>query len=148
MDIYQMRVSDLDDNLKKRIQVVPDQNALNKKIAGEFTDILEEKTKKNEPATFILPVGPLDYRFFVREIKKRNLTCRNLRTINMDEYLDDNDRFIPTSHPLSFHRFMDETFFSLLEDEEKPLPENIIFPEPDCPEKITRLIDSSGGADV
>ena len=76
------------------------------------------------------------------------MSCRNLRTINMDEYLDDNDRMIPESHPLSFRRFMEETFFAHLDADARPLPENIIFPDPDAPEKVTELIDEIGGADI
>lgn len=148
MNIYQMQVEDLPEPLKKKIDVVENVEALNRRIAAEFAEMLAEKQRRDELLTVIAPVGPLDYRFFVEEVKRRDLNCRHLRTINMDEYLDENDQLIPTSHPLSFRRFMEESFFANLEPARRPLPENIIFPDPNAPEKVTHLIDDIGAADV
>ncbi len=66
----------------------------------------------------------------------------------MDEYLEEDDTLVPLGHPLSFRRFMETTFFSLLPDDVRPLPENIIFPDPDNPGRVTELLDSIGGADI
>ncbi len=143
-----MKVTDLSDELQSKIEVVENAEELNKKIATEFCDLLEEKQQNNEMLTVICPVGPLDYSVIASEVKKRGLHCRNLRTINMDEYLDDNDCNIPETHPLSFRRFMNEGFFFNLDEADRPAPENIIFPDPDAPEKVTELIDSIGGADI
>lgn len=148
MNIYELEVDDLPVELRDKITVVSNTKALNLKIASEFADLLSEKQAKNEMLTVICPVGPLEYCYFAEEVNKRELSCRNLCTVNMDEYLDDNDRLIPKTHPLSFRKFMEETFFSHLSADQRPLPENIIFPDPDHPEKVTELIDSIGGADI
>ncbi|OGV31149.1 MAG: hypothetical protein A2020_06085 [Lentisphaerae bacterium GWF2_45_14] len=148
MSIYQKFVSDLPECIRKNAKVVKNSEELNSFIASGFCDLLEEKQKKNEILTAICPVGPLDYRYFAKEVKRRGLHCRNLRTINMDEYLDDNDNVISETHPLSFRRFMNEGFFHNLDEKDRPLPENIIFPDPHEPEKVTQLIDSIGGADI
>jgi glucosamine-6-phosphate deaminase len=66
----------------------------------------------------------------------------------MDEYLDEQDRLISVEHPLSFRRFMEQTFFSRLEPQARPSSENIIFPDPDKPEAVTELIERIGGADI
>ena len=148
MSIYEKRVEDLSAELRDKITVVDDTEALNRRVAAEFADLLAKKEAAGELLTVIAPVGPLDYGYFADEVIRRGLSCRNLRTINMDEYLDDDDRFIPTTHPLSFRRFMEETFFSKLPDDKRPLPENIVFPDPDTPELVTQLIDDIGGADI
>ncbi len=148
MSIYETKVSDLPSRWLDKVTVVPNARELSRAAAAEFADLLAEKQKQGELLTAICPVGPLDFRFFAEQAIKRGLSCRNLRTINMDEYLDENDRLIPMHHPLSFRRFMEETFFSLLPPGDRPLPENVIFPDPDAPEKITRLIDSIDGADI
>ncbi|OGV47670.1 MAG: hypothetical protein A2017_21925 [Lentisphaerae bacterium GWF2_44_16] len=148
MDIYLKSVTDLPERIAKKTRTVKNTEELNAFIASGFCDLLEEKQKKNEILTVICPVGPLDYRYFAAEVKKRKLNCRNLRTINMDEYLDENEKLVPFSHPLSFRRFMEETFFSHLDKNARPSDENIIFPDPDAPEKVTKLIDSIGGADI
>ncbi|MCF6174604.1 MAG: hypothetical protein L3J71_02430 [Victivallaceae bacterium] len=148
MNIYEMMATDLNDDLRKKVKIVADVAELNKKIAIEFCDLLAKKQKLGELLTVICPVGPLDYSFFIAELKRRGMNCHNLRTVNMDEYLDDNDCPIPESHPLSFKKFMNETFFNLLPEADRPLPENIIFPDPEAPGKITELIDEIGGADI
>jgi len=148
VNIYAMRVQDLPSQWQEKIEVVPDVQAIHRAVAMEFVDLLAAKQARGEMLTVICPVGPLDYREFVREVQSRGLNCRNLRTINMDEYLDDKDQLIPVDHPLSFRRFMEETFFGLLAPEDRPLPENIIFPDPACPEKVTEVIDEVGGADI
>ena len=148
MSIYAMRVEDLPKEIRKKITVVANVDAINKLVASEFADLLQEKQKKDEMLTIICPVGPLDYTYFAEEVKKRGLSCRNLRTVNMDDYLDENDKRISPSHDLSFQKFMEETFFSHLNKDARPLPENIIFPDPDAPEKVAELIDSIGGADI
>jgi glucosamine-6-phosphate deaminase len=148
MDIYSLTVQDLPQSLKSKISVVPNLDALNRAVAAEFADALEQKQKAGETLTVIAPVGPLDYHYFAKEVKRRGLSCRHLRTINMDEYLDDQDRLVSTDHPLSFRRFMEQTFFSRLDAETRPEPENIIFPDPEKPEAVTELIDRIGGADL
>jgi glucosamine-6-phosphate deaminase len=148
MDIYTRTVEDLPKYLKDRITVVANLDALNAAVAREFADALEQKQRAGEILTVIAPVGPLDYGYFAAEVKRRCLSCRYLRTINMDEYLDEQDRLISVDHPLSFRRFMEQTFFSRLDAAERPEPENIIFPDPGRPEAVTELIDRIGGADI
>lgn len=148
MDIYGMTVSELPDRWRAKVTVVPDNVALNRRVAELFADALEAKQAAGEMLTIICPVGPIDYRCFVEELDRRGLSCRNLRTINMDEYVDERGDLIAESHPLSFRRFMDEQFFSLLPQDRQPLPENRLFPDPKTPEKITELIDIIGGADL
>ena len=148
MDIYSLTVQELSPSVKSKVTVVPNLDALNRAVAAEFADALEQKQKAGEMLTVITPVGPLDYHYFAEEVKRRGLSCRHLRTINMDEYLDDQDRLISTDHPLSFRRFMEQTFFSRLDAEARPDPENIIFPDPEKPEAVTELIDRIGGGDL
>ena len=148
MGIYDVTVEQLPEKLRKKVNVVADADTVSRIAAAEFADLLAKRAAQGKLLTIIAPVGPLNYRFFAEEVKKRGLSCRTLRSINMDEYLDENDKLIPKSHPLSFKRFMEETFWSHLDDDQRPLPENIIFPDPDAPEKVTEIIDEVGGADI
>jgi glucosamine-6-phosphate deaminase len=148
MGLYDLAVSELPAEWRERITVVTDVEELNRRVAAEFADLLEAKAQRNELLTVIAPVGPLNYALFVEEVSRRGLSCENLRTVNMDEYLNGNGELIPTSHPLSFRRFMDENFFSLLDPAKRPAPENTIFPDPRNPQRVTELIDEIGGADI
>jgi len=148
MEMYSKTVKDLPEPLKSRTRVFDDFVAINKYYAVDFCDELEKKQQAGEMLNVICPVGPIDYRFFAEEVNKRGLSCRNVRLINMDEYIDDNDELIPESHPLSFRRFMNEQFHNNIPDDRGVLPENRVFPDPKAPEKITELIDEIGGADM
>ncbi|MBT3379389.1 MAG: glucosamine-6-phosphate isomerase [Lentisphaerae bacterium] len=148
MSVYDVTVEELPSGLAGRVCVQDSAEVLQKAVAAEFADLLADAAQKGDMLTLICPVGPLNYRFFADEVIRRGLSCRHLRTVNMDEYLDDNDRLIPIDHPLSFRRFMEETFFAHLPTERRPLPENIVFPDPAAPERVTELIDEIGGADM
>lgn len=148
MSIYEKRVEDLPSDLRAKVTVVKDNDALNKRIANEFVDALAAKEAQGEILTVICPVGPVDYAYVADEIKRRGMTARSLRTLNMDEYVDDDGHLIDMSHPLSFRRFMEARFFSQFPDDVRPLPENICFPDPQAPERTTEIIDAIGGADL
>ena len=73
MDIYSITVQDLPPSLKGKVTVVPDLDALYRAVAADFADLLEQKEKKGEMLNMITPVGPLDYHYFVAEVKRRLL---------------------------------------------------------------------------
>jgi glucosamine-6-phosphate deaminase len=66
----------------------------------------------------------------------------------MDEYLTDDDRWIPQDHLLSFRGYMDRAFYALLDTALAPLMENRIFPDPGRPDAIQQLIESRGGVNA
>jgi len=63
----------------------------------------------------------------------------------MDEYLGDDNEWIPYDNPLSFRAYMDREFYNLLEPGLAPPMQHRIFPDPNNPEAIAVLIDSRGG---
>ncbi|MFA6542902.1 MAG: glucosamine-6-phosphate isomerase [Limisphaerales bacterium] len=99
--------------------------------------------------TFIVPVGPVDqFPILARMLNEERLSLRDVVFINMDEYLTDDDEWVPASHPLSFRGYMERAFYGLLDPALAPPPEHRVFPDPrDCA-AVQRLIDSRGGVDV
>lgn len=148
MSIYARKVDELPDRWRDELTIVHDVASLHARIAREFGDLLEAKSAAGEILTMIAPVGPLDYTLFAREITERRLDARYLRVVNMDEYLTDTGEWIEYGHPLSFRRFMDETFYDLLPPD-NTVPENQrVFPDPADPGGVTELLNTMGGADV
>ena len=145
---YELTVNELPERWQGILTVVPTVGDLHRRVAVEFADLLENAIAANRMLTVICPVGPLDYRAVAAEIRRRGLSCEGLRTINMDEYLAPDGNLIPVTHPLSFRRFMEETFFANLPKGSRPAPENVMFPDPDVPGEVTALIDEIGGADI
>jgi glucosamine-6-phosphate deaminase len=68
--------------------------------------------------------------------------------INMDEYLDERDRWIPKDHPLSFRGFVDRAFYSLLRPGLAPRKENRVFPDPGRLAELGEAIRRRGRVDA
>lgn len=91
------------------VNLVKDNIEIYDSIARTMADKLIENNNNGLPTIFILPVGPRgQYRKFAEICNMESISCRNLITINMDEYLDKDNNLIPESRPLSFRRFMKE----------------------------------------
>lgn len=122
-------------------------------IAVDFARTLLAEIRAAQAAgrggTFIVPVGPVDqFPILARMVNEERLSLRDVVFINMDEYLTDEDAWVPESHPLSFRGYMERAFYGLLESALAPPPEHRVFPDPrDC-EAVQRLIDARGGLDV
>jgi glucosamine-6-phosphate deaminase len=109
--------------------------------------MFEEMTRGS--ATLIVPVGPVDqYGVLAGMINKNRLDCRDICLINMDEYLTEEDQWIPIDHPLSFRGYMDRLFYDKVDPELAPRRENRVFPRPEQCEEIEKLIERRGGVDV
>jgi len=101
------------------------------------------------PSLFIVPVGPVgQYRRFAQLCNREKMSLRRVHFINMDEYLDEGDRYVAYDSPFSFRAFMDREFHSRM-DPALAMPEvNRVFPEPGREEQIARIIADLGGVDT
>jgi glucosamine-6-phosphate deaminase len=66
----------------------------------------------------------------------------------MDEYLTDEDAWLPVDHPLSFRGYLQRTFYDLLDPALVPPPEQRVFPDPRDVSAVPRLIAARGGVDA
>jgi glucosamine-6-phosphate deaminase len=118
-------------------------------MAGAMFHALRQAKEAGRAATLIVPVGPVDqFPLLARRINDAKLDCRDALLINMDEYLTDDDRWLPLDHPLSFRAFMDRKFYTLVDPALAPRPENRVFPDPRDLDEIPRRIRTRGGVDV
>jgi glucosamine-6-phosphate deaminase len=149
MDFLSITEKDILANNEIRILPVDTAEDMYNEMVRLSVNKIKENNSLGKRTSFIFPVGPTgQYRRLARVINMESIDCSGLVTINMDEYLDEKDRYIPPDHPLSFRGFMDKNFFSLIAPELKVRQENIHFPDPREPEKIGELVDSLGGADI
>ena len=131
------------------VRVLGDTESIARDMAQAMLDSVREAASGGKPATLIVPVGPVDqFPVLVEMINQQRVDLRGVCLINMDEYLRDDDRPIDPSHPLSFRGFMDRLFYDRLDPALAPRPENRVFPDPQNPQAIQRLIDERGGVDV
>jgi len=132
-----------------RVEVLPTAFDVANDFARVMADKLRENNSHDRPTCFILPVGPIrQYQRFARLCRVEGISCRDLVTVNMDEYLTDDRQLIPPNHPMSFRGFMQRELFDLLDEDKTVLPENRVFPDPADLGGVARRIEEVGGVDI
>lgn len=148
-EYLQVTSNRLTDGHNVQLHVLGDMQSLADDMAGQLADVIRQAEIQRRGATVIIPVGPVDqFPVLADLINRECLSLRATVLINMDEYLTDDDQWIPLEHPLSFRGFMNRQFYDRLDPELAPPMENRVFPNPTDPGAIGRLIDERGGVDA
>ena len=120
-----------------------------KTIADDMLRTIQENNEQRETTVFIVPVGPVgQYPFFVEAVNTMKLSLKDTYFINMDEYLDDGDAYLPKDHRLSFRGFMDREVYQKIDPALVMDPSQRVFPDPQDPQAVDALIQSLGKVDV
>lgn len=110
---------------------------------------IRRNCEANKPTAMIVPVGPIEqYAILARLVNEQSLSLQNVHFFNMDEYLTDERHSVPAEHPMSFHRKMDEQFYSRVNPELIMPANQRHFPSPGYEAEFDALLDSLGGADL
>lgn len=132
-----------------RVRVLGDMASLARDLADAMKQEILTAQRAGRAATLIVPVGPVDqFPLLAQAINAGRIDCRDVMLINMDEYLTDDDRFVPNDHPLSFRGYMERAFYALLDPALAPRPEHRVFPDPQDCAAVPRLIAARGGVDA
>ena len=134
---------------KLPVIVMEDNAAVFQSMAEEMTEEIKKNNAAGKKTVFICPVGPVgQYPYFVEMVNKEKISLKNVWFINMDEYLDDDKKWVPETHPLSFRGFMNRTVYSQIDPELVMPEEQRVFPDPENVEYIPQLIEKLGGVDI
>lgn len=146
---FQIPADELGKDSKIKIQKLGDSGEVFYEIAMEMIGEITRNNQAGKHTVFICPVGPVgQYPIFVRLINTQRISLKNVWFINMDEYLDDNDKWISKDHRLSFRGFMDRNVYSKIDSDLVMPEEQRIFPDPDQPGLVPELIEKLGGVDI
>jgi len=131
------------------ILVMKDKDAVFQALAREMADEIRKNNEQGRRTVFICPVGPTgQYPYFVDMVNQEEISLANVWFINMDEYLTDDQKWIDSSDPLSFRGFMDRTVYGRIHPGLVMPAEQRVFPDPEDPGRIQRLIEKLGGVDI
>jgi glucosamine-6-phosphate deaminase len=148
-DYLAISAADLGRGTPVKVRILGDMMSLAHDLAGALKAEILAANREGRGATFIIPVGPVDqYPLLARALNQERISCRNVVFIGMDEYLDDNDRWVPEDHPLSFRGFLARMFYDLLDPALAPPPAQRVFPDPRDLSVIPQLIAARGGVEV
>ena len=136
-------------NPKMKLICMEDNAAVFYQMAKQMTEEILANQEKNRRTVLICPVGPVgQYPYFVDMVNEQGISLKNVWFINMDEYLDDDRKWIPADHPLSFRGFMDRVVYSKIRPDLVMPPEQRIFPDPEDVGQVPKLIEELGGVDI
>ena len=120
-----------------------------RQMACQMAEEIKANNLSGRRTVMICPVGPVgQYPYFVDMVNEQAISLKNAWFINMDEYLDDDKKWISMDHPLSFRGFMDRVVYSQIRPELVMPKEQRIFPDPDQVERVPKLIEELGGVDI
>ena len=139
----------LNKGAKLPVIVMEDNAAVFRSMAVEMAEEIKKNNAEGKKTVFICPVGPVgQYPYFVEMVNQEKISLKNVWFINMDEYLDDDKKWVPETHPLSFRGFMNRTVYSKIAPELVMPEEQRVFPDPENVEYISQLIEKLGGVDI
>lgn len=132
-----------------KVRVLGDAASLARDMAEALLAEIQFSRSQGRGATLIVPVGPVDqFPLLAGLVNEKRVSLRDVVFINMDEYLTDDDQWVPEDHPLSFRGYMKRAFYDLLDPALAPPLENRVFPDPNDCGALPRLIDARGGVDA
>lgn len=148
-DFLKVPAAELGEGTAVKVTVVKGMDEIAQSMAEEMMTVVDAVQAEGGQATLIIPVGPVDqFAVLAAAINREKKDWSQVVLINMDEYLTEDDQWVPMDHPLSFRAYMDRKFYRLIEEDLAPLPENRVFPNPDKLSEIQVLIDKRGGVDA
>lgn len=131
------------------VTIVPDEAELYVKFARVMVEEIEKNNTTGKPTSFILPVGPVgQYGPFTEMVRESKVSLSGVSLFFMDEYLTDNDDYIPESHPLSFRGFVKTALTETLSGHPGWDPRRVHFPDPKKPDEYTQAMIDAGGVDI
>jgi len=132
-----------------KAQCLDSSEAVFRAMAQEMVDEIVSHNERGERTVLIIPVGPVgQYPFFVEIVNRERISLKNCWFFNMDEYLDDECRWIAKEHFLSFRGYMEREVYSKIDSELVNPEEQRIFPDPENPSYLTGKLEELGGADA
>ncbi len=118
-------------------------------MALDMLGVIMENNRAGKRTVFIVPVGPTkQYPILAGMINKLHVSLKDVWFFNMDEYLVSPNEAISPEHFLSFHKRMNDEFYSRVR-EDLIMPEGQrLFPVPGKEMEYDALLESLGGPDV
>jgi glucosamine-6-phosphate deaminase len=148
-DYLSVAAADLGKGTPVKIRILGDLMSLGLDLAEALKAEIVAANREGRGATLIVPVGPVEqYPILARLLNEERISCRNVVFIGMDEYLTDDDTWVPETHLLSFRAYLNRKFYDLLDPALAPPPEHRLFPDPRDLAAVPRLIAARGGVDT
>ena len=133
---------------RERLLVLDNIEELHAHFARSIADTISANNSSGDRTVLILPYGPTgQYPPLLEIINRERISLREATLFFMDEYADDSGNALLSSHPVSF-RGQIAWLWDAIEPELRPLASNVTFPGQTNAERLARMIEEAGGAEV
>ena len=134
---------------KAKICTVPKEWDVYFDMALVMLDEIMKNNAMGKKTVMIVPVGPTDqYPILARLVNQLRVSLKNVYFFNMDEYMLSSTEEISSLHPMSFAFRMNESFYSLVDEDLVMPPSQRLFPHAGKEGEFDALLESLGGADL
>ncbi len=118
-------------------------------MALAMLKVITDNNAQGKRTVMIVPVGPTDqYPILAKLVNQLGVSLKNVWFFNMDEYMVSPTEELSREHGMSFHKRMNDEFYSKV-DKNLVMPENQrLFPEAGKEREYDALIADMGGADA
>ena len=148
-DYLKVAAADLGKGTPVKVRILGDMLSIAQDLAEALKAEIVAANREGRGATLIVPVGPVEqYPILARMLNEERISCHKVVFIGMDEYLTDDDAWVPETHLLSFRAYLNRKFYDLLDPALAPPPEHRVFPDPRDLDAVPRLIAARGGVDA
>lgn len=118
-------------------------------MALVMLDEIMKNNAQNRHTVMIVPVGPTEqYPILARLVNQLKVSLKNVWFFNMDEYLITPDKAIDENDKMSFHRRMNDEFYSKVDVSLVMPKEQRLFPVAGKEKEYDKKIEELGGADL
>ena len=148
-EYLKVAAADLGKGTPVKVRILGDMLSIAQDLAETLKAEIVAANREGRGATLIVPVGPVEqYPILARMLNEERISCQKVVFIGMDEYLTDDDAWVPETHLLSFRAYLNRKFYDLLDPALAPPPEHRVFPDPRDLDAVPRLIAARGGVDA
>ena len=135
-------------NPEFRIRVLPGDEIEFRWIADMFRWI-KQSDDENRPVVLILPNPcPTVYRKVAHLVNLFGVSCRHVHIFAMDEYSNEEGRIAPEDWPLGFMHSLLQNFYLRIEEQLRPLRDQVLGPTNENIADYGKVIADLGGADM
>lgn len=130
---------------------VDDYEAMSREGAARIAAAIEKRLSQRCPMLLGLATGNTMLRLYellAGVLNQRRLDLSQLHTVNLDEYVGADRRWVAADHPLSYHAYMEKNFFARLDPRLGMRADHIHFPDPGCPGEVDDMIRRMGRLDL
>jgi len=132
-------------NPKFEIRILP-VGDFHLEMALDMLTRMKKAGEEDRPFVGIFPTGPIfEYPILAKMVNELNISLRHVHFFFMDEYADDKGNDINPEWPGSFHYTNNRVFFSKIEPELRPPPDQIYYPSKENIEYYDDLIREARG---